>query len=72
MISPYPNALFIQSTHPTPLTLPLMYFALRPQILGKMTENEMKIFHVLLSICLLYYNLYSLNLYNNQWFCTHF
>jgi hypothetical protein len=57
--------------HLTPLTLPFLYFGFCPQNPCEMTKNEMKVFHILLNICFLYYNICSFNLYNNQWLCTH-
>jgi hypothetical protein len=57
----HPNHVFI---------LPPLYFGFRPWSRCKMTKNEMKLFHILLNICL-FYRFCSFNLYNNQWFCTH-
>ncbi len=73
MISPYPNCLvhLKPCNHFTPLTLPPLYFGFRLRNPWKMKENEMKVFCNLLSICLLHYNLCNLNLFSNQWLCTH-
>jgi hypothetical protein len=67
MISPYPKCLVHPKpcNHFTPLTLPLQYFGFRPWNPCEMTENELKAFCNLLSICLLQYSLYSLNLFNS-------
>jgi hypothetical protein len=72
MINPYPKCLVHLKpyNHFTPLTLPLLYFGFCLQNLCEMTENELRAFYNLLSICLFHYNLYSLNLFSNQWFCT--
>ncbi len=48
-----------------------MYFGFCPRNLGKMTKNEVNVFYNVFNIYLLYDNLCNLNLYNNQWFCTH-
>jgi hypothetical protein len=67
MISPYPNALFIQtlySSYPLNIT-PLLYFGFCPQNPCKMIENEMRVFCILLNIWLLYYDLCNLHMYNN-------
>ncbi len=73
MISPYPTYLIHLKpcNHPTPLTLPFLYFGFCPKNPWKMIENEMKVFCNLLRIYLLHYSLYSLDLFNSQWFNTH-
>jgi hypothetical protein len=54
MISPYSKCLVHPKpcNHFTPLTLPLQYFGFRPWNPCEMTENELKAFCNLLSICL--------------------
>ncbi len=73
MISPYPKCLLHPKpcNHPTPLTLPPLHFGFHPGNSCEMIENEMKAFRNLLNICLLDYSLFSLDLFNNRWFCTH-
>ncbi len=72
MISPYPKYLIHpkQCNQPIPLRLPPLYFGSHPRNPYEMKENEMKIVGNLLSIWLLHYSIYSLNLCRNQWFCT--
>ncbi len=74
MISPYHKCHVHpkQCNQPTPLTLTPLYFGFHPRNPSEMTKNEMKAFCNLLSTCLLHYNMYNLNLHNNQWLCTHF
>jgi hypothetical protein len=60
------------SNHPTPVTLPLLYFGFRPRNPWKMTKNEMNVFYNILNIDFPYDNLYNFNLYSNPWFYTHF
>jgi len=64
-ISPYPKCHVHpkQCNQPTPLTLPPLYSRFHPQNPYEMTKNEMKPFCNLLSIYLLHYNLYSINLH---------
>ncbi len=66
------NPYFTCLVHPkqciqlTPLTFPPFYYGLYPK-----NPCEMKVVYNLLSIWLFHYSFYSLNLYVNQWFCTH-
>ncbi len=74
MIRPYFKCLVHPKpcNHPTPLTLPPLYFGFHPQNPCEMTENEMKALCYLLSICLLHNSLCSFDLLGNQRFYTQF
>ncbi len=58
-------------THPTPLTLPPLYFGFCPQNPYKMIENENESIPYLYTHLSPPLHIYRLHLYNNEWFCPH-